>query len=196
MRIVLEGQIGPGKQGGIRAFFTNLPDEPVSSFVMTLYGGKRGLLVNSADICDVPPVSNVKAIAQNNIGAVFTTKLRGNCAKRGRAAAMARRGTKEAADEIDSTFDGCLTIALAGLAASAVARARRIGSGKASLGLHAAAARTSRSQVLPPPLGSLNGPCGAAVDSAGSFYISDYYHDVVDVWQPEGRRTSTTRTSS
>jgi len=27
----------------------------------------------------VPPVSNVKAIAQNNIGAVFTTKLRGQC---------------------------------------------------------------------------------------------------------------------
>jgi hypothetical protein len=46
---------------------------------MTFYGGKRGLLVNSADICETPPVSNVKAIAQNNIGAVFTTKLRGQC---------------------------------------------------------------------------------------------------------------------
>jgi hypothetical protein len=79
VRIVLEGKIGPGKKGGIRAFFSSLPDEPVSRFVMTLYGGKRGLLVNSADICAVPPVSNVKAIAQNNIGAVFTTKLRGQC---------------------------------------------------------------------------------------------------------------------
>jgi hypothetical protein len=81
VRIVLEGKIGPGKHGGIRAFFTNLPDEPVSRFVMTLFGGKRGLLINSADICDRPPVSNVKAIAQNNIGAVFTTKLRGDCGK-------------------------------------------------------------------------------------------------------------------
>jgi hypothetical protein len=81
VRIVLEGKIGPGKHGGIRAFFTNLPDEPISRFVMTLYGGKRGLLINSADICERPPVSNVKAIAQNNIGAVFTTKLRGNCSK-------------------------------------------------------------------------------------------------------------------
>jgi hypothetical protein len=79
VRIVLEGKIGPGKKGGIRAFFSNLPDEPVSKFVMTLFGGKRGLLVNSANICAVPPVSNVKAIGQNNVGAVFTTKLRGEC---------------------------------------------------------------------------------------------------------------------
>jgi len=83
IRIVLEGRIGPGKKGGIRAFFSDLPDEPVERFVMTLYGGKRGLLVNSADICKTPPVSNVKAIAQNNIGAVFTSKLRGQCAKHG-----------------------------------------------------------------------------------------------------------------
>jgi hypothetical protein len=83
IRIVLEGHIGPGKKGGIRAFFSDLPDEPVERFVMTLYGGKRGLLVNSADICQVPPVSNVKAIAQNNVGAVFTSKLRGQCGKGG-----------------------------------------------------------------------------------------------------------------
>jgi hypothetical protein len=82
IRIVLEGHIGPGKKGGIRAFFSDLPDEPVERFVMTLYGGKRGLLVNSADICQVPPVSNVKAIAQNNVGAVFTSKLRGQCGKK------------------------------------------------------------------------------------------------------------------
>jgi hypothetical protein len=85
IRIILEGRIGPGKKGGIRAFFSDLPDEPVERFVMTLYGGKRGLLVNSADICQIPPVSNVKAIAQNNVGAVFTSKLRGQCGKKGGA---------------------------------------------------------------------------------------------------------------
>jgi hypothetical protein len=82
IRIILEGHIGPGgKHGGIKALFTDLPDEPVERFTMTLYGGKRGLLQNSADICLEPPVSNVKAIAQNNIGAVFTSKLRGQCHK-------------------------------------------------------------------------------------------------------------------
>jgi hypothetical protein len=79
VRIVLEGEIGPGKKGGIEAFFSNLPDEPLDRFVMTLDGGKRGLLVNSADICAVPPQSSVKALAQNNIGAVFTTRLKGQC---------------------------------------------------------------------------------------------------------------------
>jgi hypothetical protein len=82
VKIVLEGRIGPGKKGGIEAFFANLPDQPLSRFVMTLYGGKRGLLQNSADICAVPPVASVKALAQNNIGAVFTTKLRGKCRRR------------------------------------------------------------------------------------------------------------------
>jgi hypothetical protein len=81
IKIVLEGQIGPGRRGGIQASFSDLPDEPLSRFVMTLYGGKRGLLQNSADICQRPPVSNVKAIGQNNIGAIFTSKLRGKCNK-------------------------------------------------------------------------------------------------------------------
>lgn len=39
---------------------------------------------------------------------------------------------------------------------------------------------------VPPPIGVIDGPCGAAVDSAGHFYISDYYHDAVDVWDHEG----------
>jgi hypothetical protein len=79
VRIILEGRIGPGRKGGIEAFFSDLPDQPLTNFVMTLYGGKRGLLQNSADICARPPVASVRALAQNNIGAVFRTKLRGKC---------------------------------------------------------------------------------------------------------------------
>jgi hypothetical protein len=33
-----------------------------------------------------------------------------------------------------------------------------------------------------PPVGSFNGPCGVGVDSAGNFYLSDYYHHTVDVF--------------
>ncbi len=32
-------------RGGLRGTFEVLPDAPVSKFVMTLFGGKRGLLV-------------------------------------------------------------------------------------------------------------------------------------------------------
>lgn len=82
VHIVLEGKIGPSKQGGLSAFFSNLPDEPVDRFVMTLNGGKRGLLTNSANICVVPPEATVKALGQTNLGASFTTKLRGQCKKK------------------------------------------------------------------------------------------------------------------
>lgn len=36
----------------------------------------------------------------------------------------------------------------------------------------------------PPPTGSLRGPCGLAVDSSARFYVSDYYHHKVDVFEP------------
>jgi hypothetical protein len=81
VRIVLEGRIGPSKKGGIRAFFDGLPDAPVNRFTMWLYGGNRGLLVNSVNVCARPPKASVKALAHNNRGAIFTTRLRGRCAK-------------------------------------------------------------------------------------------------------------------
>jgi hypothetical protein len=83
IRIVLEGKIGPAKQG-IRTVFENLPDAPIERFVLTLNGGKHGLLVNSADICASPPAATVRALGQNNIGSSFTTTLRGQCGHRGK----------------------------------------------------------------------------------------------------------------
>jgi hypothetical protein len=80
IRIVVEGKIGPAK-GGIRAFFDNLPDAPIERFTMILDGGRRGLLQNSSNICAFPPLASVKALAQNNRGAIFNTTLRGQCAK-------------------------------------------------------------------------------------------------------------------
>lgn len=37
---------------------------------------------------------------------------------------------------------------------------------------------------FPPPNGRFYDPCGLAVDSSGLFYVSDYYHDAVDVYLP------------
>jgi hypothetical protein len=41
-----------------------------------------------------------------------------------------------------------------------------------------------------PPSAGFNGPCGVAVDSAASLYVSDYYHHVVDVFDA-GRQYKT-----
>jgi hypothetical protein len=84
VRIIVEGKIGPTKQGGIDAFFDELPDQPIDRFVMTLRGGKHGLLTNSVNICSAPPFASVSSIAQNNIGAKFNTVLRGTCGKKGK----------------------------------------------------------------------------------------------------------------
>jgi hypothetical protein len=95
IHIVLEGKIGPGKGGGIRTVFSELPDEPLDRFVLQLNGGRRGLLVNSTNICAIPPTASVKALAQNNVGAVFTTRLRGQCGK-GKGRAKNKNSRREA----------------------------------------------------------------------------------------------------
>jgi hypothetical protein len=79
IRIIVEGGIGSAGNGGVLAQFVDLPDAPINRFTMTLFGGKRGLFRNSADICRTPPVASLKALGQNNIGAVFTATLRGRC---------------------------------------------------------------------------------------------------------------------
>jgi hypothetical protein len=84
IRIVVEGEIGPTKQGGISALFRNLPDQPLDRFVMTLNGGRRGLLTNSANVCKSPPEATVQALGQTNLGARFTTVLRGQCSGKGK----------------------------------------------------------------------------------------------------------------
>jgi hypothetical protein len=81
IRIVVEGRIGPGKHGGILTFFDDLPDAPIDSFTMTLRGGRHGLLQNSVNICANPPLATVSALGQNNIGARFSSVLRGQCKK-------------------------------------------------------------------------------------------------------------------
>jgi DNA-binding beta-propeller fold protein YncE len=79
IRIIVEGRIGPSGQGGIRAFFDDLPDAPITRFTMLLSGGRRGLLTNSVNVCKRAPLVAVKALGQNDVGATFTSLLRGQC---------------------------------------------------------------------------------------------------------------------
>ena len=37
-------------------------------------------------------------------------------------------------------------------------------------------------QIVPPPTGYFNGPCGLTVDGSGNFWVSDHYHRAVDVY--------------
>lgn len=80
--IDLVGRIDSFK-GGIRTTFDRVPDVPVSKFVMTLPGGKGGLLVASKNLCKG---KGVKAIirfkAQNGKKVGKRAKLKTPCAKK------------------------------------------------------------------------------------------------------------------
>jgi hypothetical protein len=68
----LKGQVNVRLRGVIdskkkrmRTVFSSVPDVPVSKFVLRMKGGKRGLLVNSRDLCKSRNVSFLNFKAQN-----------------------------------------------------------------------------------------------------------------------------------
>ncbi len=180
------GQDRPGQAGGIRALFDNLPDAPIERFAMTLDGGKRGLLVNSANICKVPPLATVRALGQNNLGAVFTTELRGQCEGKHRSDGDHTRRRAAMSDGVRRAWLGALCAAVVALVRSP----RRPGRLDDPLFVFVPRRPDTRRRpapLAPPPTGYFNGPCGLAVDSAGRFYVSDYYHHAIDVFTSAAR---------
>jgi hypothetical protein len=79
--INLVGRIDSFK-GGIRTTFGKVPDVPVSKFVMTLPGGKKGLLVNSTNLCAKPVKAIIRLTGQNGKKVKRKPKLRTPCGKK------------------------------------------------------------------------------------------------------------------
>ena len=52
--------------GGIRSSFESVPDAPLSKVVVELQGGKKGLFVNSRNICNHVNRATAKFVGQNN----------------------------------------------------------------------------------------------------------------------------------
>jgi hypothetical protein len=66
VNIYLRGVIGNGKKGGgLKTVFRNVPDVPVSKFVLNMKGGKKSLLVNSVNTCKKPQRAVVNMKGQN-----------------------------------------------------------------------------------------------------------------------------------
>ena len=70
------------KNGGIRTTFDSVPDAPVSKFVLTMQGGKKGLLENSKNLCASKNKADVRFTAQNGKVANSTPVLTNSCPKR------------------------------------------------------------------------------------------------------------------
>lgn len=62
----LVGRIDSHK-GGIRASFESIPDVPVSKFVLDMQGGKKGLIVNSRNLCAHRSPASARLLGQNGL---------------------------------------------------------------------------------------------------------------------------------
>jgi hypothetical protein len=78
----LVGRVDTGKGGGIRNTFEGAPDAPVSKFVLEMQGGKKGLLVNSENICRKPQKALATYTAQNGKAYKATPTIGNDCKKK------------------------------------------------------------------------------------------------------------------
>lgn len=78
------GRIDAVRKGGIRTTFTSVPDAPVSKFVLTMQGGRKGLLVNSRNLCGAPAFATATLTAQNGKREILAPRVNNACPKRER----------------------------------------------------------------------------------------------------------------
>jgi hypothetical protein len=86
--MALEGQLDfdavgrvDSHNGGIRVTFDTVPDAPLTKVVVEMQGGKKGLLVNSRNICNHPNRATAKLTAHNGKTHNFRPLLRDECGK-------------------------------------------------------------------------------------------------------------------
>ncbi len=79
--VVLDGRID-SIRGGIRTTFTGVPDAPVTKFVLSMQGGRKGLLVNSTNLCARPNRATVEFDGQNGKRDTSSPVLANSCKKK------------------------------------------------------------------------------------------------------------------
>ena len=81
IEVALAGRVD-SIRGGIRNSFEVVPDAPVSKFVLRMRGGKKGLLINSTNICRGVHKATVRMVAQNGKRHDSNVPLRAQCGKK------------------------------------------------------------------------------------------------------------------
>jgi hypothetical protein len=89
----LVGRIDSVKGGGIRNTFEAAPDAPVSTFTLTMQGGKKGLLVNSTDLCKGSHRAEVSFDGHNGKQKDFRPELKAKCGKSKKKPKRAQRAS-------------------------------------------------------------------------------------------------------
>jgi hypothetical protein len=81
IRVNLVGRID-STRGRLRTTFLGIPDAPISEFVLSLKGGRKGLLVNSANLCAQVNKAIVKISAQNGAQTASRPAVASSCKNR------------------------------------------------------------------------------------------------------------------
>ena len=66
----------------VRTVFASLPDAPITKALFQFKGGKKGVFVNSANICKVPNIATVKMTAHNNRTQLSDQRIGTSCKKK------------------------------------------------------------------------------------------------------------------
>jgi hypothetical protein len=82
INVNLFGRIDSFGEGRIRTTFEGVPDAPVTKFVLTMQGGKKGLLINSTNICRNKQRAIVAFHGQNGKRHVRTPAITPKCGKK------------------------------------------------------------------------------------------------------------------
>jgi hypothetical protein len=86
IQVALDGRVDTGKSGGLRNSFEVVPDAPVSKFTLSMQGGKKGLLVNSEDLCGPKAKTHATVLLDGQNGKTYDTNpvVANSCKARGK----------------------------------------------------------------------------------------------------------------
>jgi hypothetical protein len=79
--VVAVGHTDSAPGGGLRNTFEVIPDAPISSVDIDLFGGKKGLIESSRNLCSYRPKATVRFRGHNGKRANSKVPLRASCAK-------------------------------------------------------------------------------------------------------------------
>lgn len=94
--IELVGRVGSSKTGGLQTTFGAVPDVPVTRFMLSLEGGKKGLLQNSESLCLHVEKATVQMTGQNGAATNSRPKLQVACGSAGKHKRHHRRNGQRA----------------------------------------------------------------------------------------------------
>jgi hypothetical protein len=89
--IVPRAQTSATPSGALKTVVPVIPDAPIGDFRFTLFGGKKGYLANTRNLCAAPPFTTIEYVGQNNKKAVQRIRAQVSCGKGGKPKRSARR---------------------------------------------------------------------------------------------------------